>query len=97
MAASELKTYRKKAAVLMIALGEEYAAKLYEHLSEDEIASLTLAISTMDKVTKEERESVLSEFYETCVAQKFISEGGLDYARTVLKKKRSVKKRQVRY
>lgn len=86
MAANTQMTNKKKAAVLIIALGEDYAAKLYKHLSEDEIASLTLAISTMDKVTKEERESVLSEFYEMCIAQKFISEGGLDYARTVLNK-----------
>ncbi|NCC68889.1 MAG: flagellar motor switch protein FliG, partial [Clostridia bacterium] len=54
--------------------------------TEEEIATLTLAITTMNKVAKEERDAVLSEFYETCVAQKFISDGGLDYARGVLNK-----------
>ncbi len=79
-------TQREKAAILLIAVGKEYAAKLYRHLSEEEIATLTLAITTIENVTKEEREAVLTEFYETCLAQKFISEGGLGYARGVLNK-----------
>lgn len=77
-------TQKEKAAILLIAAGENHAAQIYKYLSEDEIASLTLAITTMDKVTKEERDSVLLEFYETCLAQKFITEGGLEYARGIL-------------
>jgi flagellar motor switch protein FliG len=45
---------------------------------------LTLAITTTKQVTQEEKDAVMAEFYQTCVAQKFISEGGLDYARGVL-------------
>ncbi|MGI5936488.1 MAG: flagellar motor switch protein FliG, partial [Oscillospiraceae bacterium] len=77
---------KEKAAILMIAIGRNQAAHIYKHLSEEEIAALTLAITTTGKVTKEMREAVLSEFYETCVAQKFISEGGIEYARSVLNK-----------
>lgn len=79
-------TSKEKAAVLLIAVGKSHAAQLFKYLTEDEISTLTLAITTMSKVTKEERDAVLSEFYETCVAQKFISDGGLDYARGVLNK-----------
>lgn len=79
-------TQKEKAAVLLIALGKNHAAQLYKQLSEEEIAALTLAITTTSKVTKEEKDAVLTEFYETCLAQKFISEGGLDYARGVLNK-----------
>lgn len=79
-------TPREKAAVLLIAVGKNQAAQIYKYLTEDEIATLTLAITTMNKVTKEERDAVLAEFYETCLAQKFISEGGLEYARGVLTK-----------
>jgi flagellar motor switch protein FliG len=89
MAANVLGTRLKskeKAAILMIAIGRNQAAQIYKHLTEEEIATLTLAITTTGKVTKEMRESVLSEFYETCVAQKFISEGGIEYARSVLNK-----------
>lgn len=79
-------TQREKAAILLIAVGKNHAAQIYKFLSEEEIASLTLAITTTSKVTKEEKDAVLTEFYETCLAQKFISEGGLDYARGVLNK-----------
>lgn len=79
-------TRREKAAILLIALGKNYAAQIFKYLTEEEIATLTLAITTTTKVTKEESESVLAEFLETCLAQKYISEGGLDYARGVLKK-----------
>lgn len=79
-------TSKEKAAVLLIAVGKSHAAQLFKYLTEDEISTLTLAITTMSKVTKEERDAVLSEFYETCVAQKFITDGGLDYARGVLNK-----------
>ncbi|UOO37331.1 flagellar motor switch protein FliG [Oscillospiraceae bacterium CM] len=79
-------TRREKAAILLIALGKNQAAEIFKYLTEEEIATLTLAITTTEKVTKEESESVLSEFLETVLAQKFISEGGLDYARGVLKK-----------
>ncbi|MPM38151.1 Flagellar motor switch protein FliG [bioreactor metagenome] len=87
MAATARKlTSREKAAVLMIAVGKNHAAQVYKHLSEEEIATLTLAITTTSKVTQEEKNAVLNEFYETALAQKFISEGGLDYARSVLNK-----------
>lgn len=77
---------REKAAVLLIGLGKNYAAQIYKSLSEEEISTLTLAITTTKRVTEEEKNAVMNEFYETCVAQKFITEGGLDYARGVLNK-----------
>ncbi|MBE6913448.1 MAG: flagellar motor switch protein FliG [Ruminococcaceae bacterium] len=77
---------REKAAILLISIGKTHAAQIYKSLSEEEIATLTLAITTTKSVTKEDREAVMNEFYETCVAQKFITEGGIDYARGVLNK-----------
>lgn len=77
---------KEKAAILLIAIGKNQAAQIYKYLTEEEITTLTLAITTTNKVTKEERDAVLAEFYETCLAHKFISEGGVDYARSVLNK-----------
>jgi flagellar motor switch protein FliG len=77
---------REKAAILLIAIGKNQAAQIFKYLTEEEIATLTLAITTTARVTKEESDEVLNEFYETCLAQKYISEGGLDYARGVLNK-----------
>ncbi len=79
-------TPKEKAAVLMISLGKDYAAELYSHLSEDEISQLTLSITTTQRVDPETREEIIKEFYEICLARKFISEGGIDYARDVLNK-----------
>ncbi len=75
---------REKAAVLMVALGKESSAEIYRHLSEDEIEQLTLSITSLDAFDTELRNSVLEEFYEICLAQNYISEGGIDYAREVL-------------
>ena len=79
-------TRREKAAILLIAVGKNQAAQIFKYLTEEEIATLTLAITTTTRVSKEVSDEVLSEFLETCLAQKYISEGGLDYARGVLKK-----------
>lgn len=75
---------KEKAAILMISLGEDYAAELYKYLSEEEISQLTLTITTIRRVEPEVREKVIEEFYEMCLAQKYITEGGIDYARGIL-------------
>ncbi|MDL2273080.1 flagellar motor switch protein FliG [Oscillospiraceae bacterium OttesenSCG-928-G22] len=74
----------EKAAILMIALGKEYSALLFQHLGEDEIEKLTLDITNVRRVDSETKEAVISEFYQECLAQNYISEGGIDYAREVL-------------
>ncbi|MCL2085255.1 MAG: flagellar motor switch protein FliG, partial [Oscillospiraceae bacterium] len=76
----------EKAAVLLIALGKELSAKIFKYLKDDEIEQLTLDITNVRRVDSEMRESVVSEFYDECIAQNYISEGGLDYARDVLEK-----------
>ena len=77
---------KDKAAILMITLGKDYAAKLYKYLTDEEIEQITLGITSVRRVDAEIKESVVSEFFEICMAQKFISEGGIDYAREVLNK-----------
>jgi len=77
---------KEKAAVLMITIGQERAAKIYKYLSEEEIEQLTLAITTMRRVEPEVKESVVDEFFQMCIARKYISEGGIDYAREILSK-----------
>lgn len=77
-------TSREKAAILMITMGKSASAMLYRHLKEDEIEQLTLDISAMRRIDPEVRNSVMNEFHEICIAQQFISEGGLDYAKEIL-------------
>jgi len=77
---------KTKAAILLIALGPERSASLFSHMHDDEIEELTLEIANVSRISPEERESVLEEFYQVCLAQEFISEGGINYAKEVLEK-----------
>jgi len=79
-------TGREKAAILLISLGPEYSAQIFKHLNNDEIEELTLEIANMRRVSPEEKDRVLDEFYEVCLAQEYISEGGINYAKDVLEK-----------
>lgn len=77
---------KKKAATIIIDIGLDNAAKVYRFLREDEIEQLTLEISGMQKLKPETVEETLAEFYESCLAQKYITEGGLEYAKNILDK-----------
>jgi len=79
-------TSKQKSAVVMVALGADHAAKIYKHLKDDEIESLTLEVAMMQKLDNEKMDEILGEFYEMCMAQKFIIEGGVDYAKDALEK-----------
>ncbi len=84
MAGNDTLSNKEKAAILMITLGKEHAATLYKSLTEDEVEQLTLSITSMRRISAEVKESVVAEFLEVCMAQKFISEGGIDYAKDIL-------------
>ncbi len=79
-------TPKEKAAVLMITMGKDQAAKVYKFLSEEEIEQLTLSITSMRRVDPELKETVIDEFMQMCIARKYISEGGIDLAREILNK-----------
>jgi flagellar motor switch protein FliG len=79
-------TGRQKAAILTVTLGPEIAAQIYKFLKEEEIEQLTLEIANMRKVTSEEKGNIIEEFYHMLVAQNYITEGGIDYAKEVLEK-----------
>ncbi len=74
-------TTKEKAAVLMITMGKEKAAKVFKYLTEEEVEQLTLSITSMRRVEPELKESVIDEFMQMCIAKKYISEGGIDLAR----------------
>ena len=77
---------REKAAMLLIILGPESSSEIFKHLKEEEIEQLTLEIANIRTVSPAERENVLSEFYQICLAQQYITEGGIGYAKDILEK-----------
>lgn len=79
-------TGKQKAAILLISLGPDVASSVYKHLSEEEIEKLTLEISGVKKVESLAKEEILEEFHNIALAQDYISQGGIGYAKTVLEK-----------
>ena len=84
--ANEELTGVQKAAILLIALGPEKSATIFKHLKEDEIEELTLEIANTRSVSPQTKEVVLEEFYQICLAQQYIAEGGIGYAKELLDK-----------
>lgn len=77
-------TSRQKAAILLMCLGPELSGQVIRHFEEDQIEQLSLEVARLDKVTSEQREGVIAEFYDLAIAQEYIAEGGVDHAKKVL-------------
>ncbi len=76
----------QKAAVLLIALGPEKSSQIFKHLKDEEIEELTLEIANTRSVSPQLKEQVINEFYGVCLAQQYIAEGGIGYAKELLEK-----------
>ncbi|MCR4694203.1 MAG: flagellar motor switch protein FliG [Pseudobutyrivibrio sp.] len=76
----------QKAAILLIALGPEKSSQIFKHLKEEEIEELTLEIANTRSISPQLKEEVIEEFYQVCLAQQYIAEGGIGYAKELLEK-----------
>ena len=76
----------RKAAILLITMGDEYSGEIFKFLSDQEIQGIIQEISHVDAVTGPEAESVLDEFHQMTLARDYVLQGGSDYARKVLEK-----------
>ena len=76
----------QKSAILLIALGPERSATIFKHLKEEEIEELTLEIANTRSITPQVKDEVIDEFYQVCLAQQYIAEGGITYAKELLEK-----------
>ncbi|MFZ2539025.1 MAG: flagellar motor switch protein FliG [Oscillospiraceae bacterium] len=79
-------TSTQKAAAVMVALGAENASKVYKFLGDDEVEQLTLGVSKLQRLSNEDMNEIVDDFYSLCLTQKVISEGGTGYARDILEK-----------
>ncbi len=77
---------KNKAAVLLVALGPDLSAKIFKHLSDEEIEELTLEIANMQRVNPDMKYDILEEFHQLLEAKDYINRGGIEYARDVLNK-----------
>lgn len=74
----------RKAAVLLMAVGEELAKEILRTLPESDVERLTEEFADLRGITPEVTASILEEFWELLDTQGFMVHGGLDYASRLL-------------
>lgn len=77
---------RRKVAIALVALGPELSAQVLRHMREEDIEEISLEIATMGKIPPQVTDSVLEEVHEFVTAQKYVSEGGISYAKEILER-----------
>lgn len=76
----------RKAAIVMMAIGEENSAKLFKYLQEEEIERIAKEVAALGNVSPEVGETVLGEFHHMAAASDYIASGGVEHARRLLSK-----------
>jgi flagellar motor switch protein FliG len=74
----------QKAAALLVAVGEKRAGEIFRHLGEVEVEALSLELAKAQKIPTEVCRDVITEAVESVLAEDYLAEGGVDYARSVL-------------
>jgi flagellar motor switch protein FliG len=74
----------RKAAVLLVQLGQEGASKVLAHLPESEVEAISAEILQLESLAAAETETVLTEFQELVSARANVLRGGPEFARAML-------------
>lgn len=74
----------RKAAIVLISLGDQAAGELLRQLPEEDVQLVSQEIARLTTITSEQAEVVLEEFYQLTMARDYIARGGIDYARKML-------------
>ena len=74
----------EKAAILLVVLGDQTSSSIVKHLSEDEVETVSREVARLKKVSPEDAEAVLEEFYQLTSAREYVARGGVDYAKSML-------------
>jgi flagellar motor switch protein FliG len=76
----------RKAAILLVLLGDEASAAIFRHLQEDEVQEVSKEISRLGKIENDIADSILEDFHRLTVAQNFLARGGAEFAKKLLVK-----------
>ncbi|SRR5690554_5529756 len=77
---------KQKAAILLVSLGPELSASVFQHFREEEIEDLTFEIASLGRIQPEVSDAVLEEFHKLMLARVYLEQGGIEYARELLEK-----------
>jgi flagellar motor switch protein FliG len=76
----------RKAAILLVLLGDDIAATVYKHLPETEVRKVTQEIAELEYISPEAATNVLREYHRLAITQEYLAQGGHDYAQKLLVK-----------
>ncbi len=76
----------RKAAVVLVLLGEEAATSIYRHLSQPQVQRLTREIAELSRIDPETAASILEEYHRLSLTQDYLTQGGGSYAHNLLVK-----------
>jgi flagellar motor switch protein FliG len=74
----------RKAAILLVSVGDEVGKKILQNLGEGDVQRLTEEIAELRHIPPEMSLSVVEEFHEMVATQQYMVHGGLDYAARLL-------------
>src|SRR5579872_219411 len=74
----------RKAAILLITLGETTSAEILKQMDEEEVHAISREVARISSITTEQAEALLEEFYGMAVAHTYVLKGGIDYARKIM-------------
>jgi flagellar motor switch protein FliG len=74
-----------KAAVLLMSLETATASAMLKQLPVNVVEEVTRELASLGRIPEELRKAVIEEFYATAVAERYVAEGGLEYAKVLLK------------
>ena len=79
-------TKQQKAAAVIVSLGMDKASQLYKYMTPQDVERLTMEIAKLGYIDPDQTEGILDEYYQMCLTNKAVTEGGMEYARAVLER-----------
>jgi len=74
----------RKAAILMIILGEQVTGEILRQMDEEEVEAIGHEVARITSISNDQAEGVLEEFYQMSMAHEYVLKGGIDYAKKML-------------
>lgn len=76
----------RKAAMLLIVLGEQSSADLLQQLSEEDVQKVSREVARITAISSEQAEQVLNDYHHITTAGDYVARGGIDFARKLLQR-----------
>ncbi|MGD0463233.1 MAG: flagellar motor switch protein FliG [Tepidisphaeraceae bacterium] len=76
----------RKSAILLLSLSQEQAAEILKRLPPEAVEDVSREIASIGEVSLNTRKDIFGEFYHLALANTYMSEGGLEYAKALIRK-----------